>query len=192
MEKGLRRFSFPVLLVTCCRPKLLTASEQSRIKPLYIIFVNYWIARSRRALYVLTVTRWGWVVRTTEARFKPASALFFDWRNPVPAQLAISPFTDTSLFAHGFSTDAILTGLTDAPFNSRHRFSANHALSLFFTHRPLSCSKKKPCQVLFQHFDLSGILKDQLQSVLRMILDFSLQFNLFALESLRLQFAFFE
>src|SRR5262249_19870551 len=47
-------------------------------------------------------------------------------------------------------------------------------------------------QVSIQHFDLLGIVKVQLNSVLRMFLDFSLNFNFFALDCLRLKFFFFE
>ena len=43
---------------------------------------------------------------------------------------------------------------------------------------------------LIQQFDLRGILEYQLQAVLGMIFDFSMQFNLFAFERLRLQFIF--
>ena len=51
---------------------------------------------------------------------------------------------------------------------------------------------ERSAKFLIQHFDLFRILQDQLQSVSGMILDFSLQFNLFAFERLRLKLIFFE
>jgi hypothetical protein len=49
-----------------------------------------------------------------------------------------------------------------------------------------------PAKLSIQHFDLFRILQDKLQSVSGMILDFSLQFHLFAFECLRLKLIFFE
>src|SRR5215475_13330036 len=55
-----------------------------------------------------------------------------------------------------------------------------------------SLMQHTPWQVSIQLFDLFRILQDELKSVSRMVLDFSLQFNLFAFERLWLKLIFFK
>ena len=118
--------------------------------------------------------------------------LFLSWRDPMPGQFTIGPVIDTCLFAHGLPTNAILAGFTDTSFEGHQHFSADHTFFLFFAHGDDSIPMERSAKFLIQHFDLFRILQDQLQSVSGMILDFSLQFNLFAFECLRLKLIFFE
>ena len=119
-------------------------------------------------------------------------ALFFSRRDPVPGQFTIGPVIDACLFAHGLPANAILAVFTDASFEDHQHFSADHTFFLFFAHGDDSIPMEHSAKFLIQHFDLFRILQDQLQSVSGMILDFSLQFNLFAFECLRLKLIFFE
>jgi hypothetical protein len=111
----------------------------------------------------------------------------------VPGQFTIGPVIDACLFAHGLPANAILAVFTDASFEGHQHFSADHTFFLFFAHGDDFIPDGAPLPSFsIQHFDLFRILQDKLQSVSGMILDFSLQFHLFAFECLRLKLIFFE
>lgn len=133
MEKGLRRFSVPDLLVACCLLKPLTASEQYSNKTgLYHIceFLNSLKEMTGYFLKILQLVRF-------EQMHEPdrqITILFLSWRDPVPGQFTIGPVIDACLFAHGLPANAILAVFTDASFEGHQHFSADHTSFLFFAH----------------------------------------------------------
>ena len=192
MEKGLRRFSVPDLLVACCLLKPLTASEQCPNKTgLYHIceFLNSLKQMTGYFLKILQIVRceegpktgspisWFYfLVGVTPCLVNSRSA-----RSLIPA---CSPMASLRMRSWQGSQILPLKVTSIFPQIIHFFFSSLMATILFLMERP--------CQVLIQHFDLFRILQDQLQSVSGMILDFSLQFNLFAFECLRLKLIFFE
>jgi hypothetical protein len=92
------------------------------------------------------------------------------------------------LFPEHLSPDAFLTRFTYSAFETYHRFCAYHALLFAVAHDVIVLIKQSLAKravrktPLGNHFDLRRTFENQLQPVLRMVLDFALYFDFFSFE----------
>src|SRR3990170_6179462 len=108
-------------------------------------------------------------------------------------EFTVGAFADAGLFSQRFSANAVLAGLTDAAFENQDWLSADHALFFLFGHIFfLSPPDRFQNLQSVEHFDLRGVLKNNLQAILRMIRDLSMNLDLSAFKTLGGCLVFFE
>lgn len=101
------------------------------------------------------------LARFIEGRtIRPFPALFLDGCHAVLGQFTVGAPADARLFAHGFSANAVLAGITNPAFEDYGRFCANHAFLLFVTHDFSSYPTGVICQESVDYLNLSGVLEN--------------------------------